>query len=923
MKRFSYFLGLFAFICLAIFSIPIHSQAQDLMTLPALTKGGDNSAIDLAIANDGAVYLTYVVDNSSLYLLSSDTRCQTWSSTYAAYGLHPPIRPVLYSSAGGTLLSYLDSADRVVTEFHDTSGRSGSLRWDDATVGSISLAGTDGGTASAGFRYFAALGIEKRSTGYEKIGLYSTGTNAFGWDEIPSPFANVHYHATQPSILFSAGRLHVICQQWQEGDGHRGIYYSRSALGSFENWDGITPISTSDMDCRNPRLAGREDHLIALWEVEHAPLDTDIHYRTSDDGGDTWSGVRVFADRGSNEEIIDLYVDPSGYVHVLYQANGIPYYRKAYLGDWSFNSPEVIPDPPSGVKWGPFEPARLRGAIVADNSGGPIMVLRASDAELYPVLPMATAGYTLCKSTESLNFSTDRVKMSFEIWNCCGGGILPFTVGDNRPWITVSPVSGTSSGEHQVIEVTIDRSQLGSGHYTGTVTITAHLPNGRTNDYFVTVEADVGCAPSSPPNGVSVTKGGHPDRITVSWDTAPGALRYKVYRAESEYGQYYLVKETTITAYDDFNVVQGKTYWYKITACNDCGCSGFSRPDSGYIAKHTVSTPEIPVGPNTGLLNETLSFSTSGSSCTLGHPVRYSFDWGDGTRSDWSASTSATHAYSEPGVYYIRVRAQCAIDPSILSDWSYPKTIKIGIIPGAPSNFTASDGSYSSKVRLTWDAGNGADRYEIYRSSSQTSGFEKIGETSETRFDDSTVVVGQHYWYKAKGCNDVGCSDFSVPDEGYASEPTLIGFVCDREIVRVPEGGVASFQVKLSTQPAETVEATVKRTSGDSDITVTDGSKLTFTPDDWDTYQSVSLAAASDDDKVSGTATILIHRTTGDIVPDKEIEFPRLCGSGMGLVRRGMEHDLPRHRAGGSGSSARFRRGHLRPGAPSLGLGRG
>ncbi len=860
------------FMGLGLVSLPAETQAQELIVLPAITTGGDNSDIDLAIEDDGSLYLTYVTDNSSLYLLRSDEACQTWEPSYTTYDLHPPIDPALFSSPCGTLLGYLDSADRVVTEFRDTSGRSHAIWWDDATVGIVSLAGTEGGCTPAGFRYFAALGIEKKETSYKKIGLYSTATNAFGWDEIPSPFASVHYHAAEPSLLFSSGRLHLLCQQWRETDPWKGIYYSRSEIGNFDSWETVIPISIPERDSRNPRLAGNGDHLIALWEVEHTPFDVDIHYRTSDDGGETWSGVRVFADRSADEEIIDIYVDRTGYVHVLYQVNGIPHYRRAYIGDWAFNTPTAIPDPPSGVSWVQGRPARLRGAIVSNRSGEPIMVLRAADAELYPVLPLAVVGYTLCKSTESLDFGTSEVKRSFEVWNCCGGGTLPFTVGDNRPWITVSPVSGTSSGERQSIEVRIDRSQLEPGHYTGTVTITTHLPNGTVEDYFVTVEADVGCAPSPPPTGVKASKGDHPDRVTVTWNPVSGSLRYDVYRAESEYGDYYKVKETTLASYDDYNVTQGRTYWYKIAGCNDCGCSDFSRPTSGYVAKHAVSIPDIPIGPSTGEIDQNLTFSSGGATCTLDHSVQYAFDWGDGTSSDWSASTSASHAYTEEGTYYIRARARCATDPSVVSDWSPTKTIKIGMIPGTPNNLAASDGSYSTKVRLTWDAGSGADRYEIYRSDRQTTGFEKIAETADTKFDDSPITVGQRYWYRVKACNDIGCSDFSSADSGYATEPTILSFVCDREIVRVPEGGTAEFQVKLSAQPAETIKATVKRTSGDSDITVTDGTTLTFTPEDWDTYQSVSLAAAEDDDKLNGSATILIQRTEGEPIPNKEIE---------------------------------------------------
>ena len=49
---------------------------------------------------------------------------------------------------------------------------------------------------------------------------------------------------------------------------------------------------------------------------------------------------------------------------------------------------------------------------------------------------------------------------------------------------------------------------------------------------------------------------------------------------------------------------------------------------------------------------------------------------------------------------------------------------------------------------------------------------------------------------------------------------------------------------------------TVAWLSGDPDISVHTGASLTFTPTNWDIYQTVQLAAAPDADALNGTATI-------------------------------------------------------------------
>lgn len=849
--------------------ISIGVLAGDLAVLPVAT-GGNYKNVDLSISQDGTLYLAYVENGNTVYLLHSEGDCQTWSSTYVAHEVHSPINATLFSTGDSeSILAYLDNGARVHANFYSTSGQVFSLAWGDASVGWPSLAGDEASAAPAGFRYFAALPVTEASTGRKKIRLYSTDTNAFGWYEIPSPFASTLYQADEPSILSSSSRLHVVSRRWNKSDNHRQIFYSRSQTGHYDLWETPVKLSTSSSNCRNPRIVGSGDNLIVFWEVENTPTDTDIEYRTSTDGGGTWSQVHTFADTAANEELCDLYVDTGGYLQVLYQVNGNPFYRRAYVPDWSFGPPQLLPSLPAGKSWIQSEGARSRGAIVGDQNGDPFMILRASDNHLYMVLSTTAVSPSLCASVDHLNFGVSATKKEIEVWNC-GGGSLTFTAGDNRSWITVNPTSGTSNGEHEPITVSVNRSGLTRGHHTGTVTITGYSASGAHKDYFIGVALDIGCAPLSPPTGVTATKGDNTDRVTLSWATVAGATHYEVYRAQSEYGTYHTIKETTTSSYDNYDVTAGITYWYKIKACNSCGCSEFSKPDSGYTPQRAVSAPQVPTGPTTGRINQSLAFATGGSTCSLGLAVQYSFDWGDGSRSDWSTSVTATHSYDARGVYHIRAQARCSVDTTIESDWSFTKTVKIDVVPGAPGNIKATNGAYSTEIRVSWDAVSGATRYEVYRASSQNGSYAKLVETRDTSYANKGVTSGKTYWYKIKACNDIGCSNFSVAASGTASELSL-RFVTDMDTVRVPEEGTAVFQVKLSMQPTETVKAKVSRSDGDTDITVTDGITLTFTEKDWNTYQTVTLAAAKDSDTVNGTATIIIHRIDGDVIADKKI----------------------------------------------------
>ncbi len=119
----------------------------------------------------------------------------------------------------------------------------------------------------------------------------------------------------------------------------------------------------------------------------------------------------------------------------------------------------------------------------------------------------------------------------------------------------------------------------------------------------------------------------------------------------------------------------------------------------------------------------------------------------------------------------------------------------------------------------------------------------------------------------------------------------VLQFVIDAdEPVEIEEGGTASFQIKLSANPSANVTVSVSRTGGDTDITVQSGSTLTFTPADWDTFQTVTLAAAQDDDTQSSTATIGISAPG---LADREIQAKEIDDDGLQFVTDADEVTVP------------------------------
>jgi NADH:ubiquinone oxidoreductase subunit E len=88
---------------------------------------------------------------------------------------------------------------------------------------------------------------------------------------------------------------------------------------------------------------------------------------------------------------------------------------------------------------------------------------------------------------------------------------------------------------------------------------------------------------------------------------------------------------------------------------------------------------------------------------------------------------------------------------------------------------------------------------------------------------------------------------------GIEIEGAMPAVVVTPASVAVAEGGTATFQVKLSQEPASPATVTIVR-SGDSDLSASP-TNLTFVAADWSTPQTVTLTAADDADTTAGTAT--------------------------------------------------------------------
>ena len=106
---------------------------------------------------------------------------------------------------------------------------------------------------------------------------------------------------------------------------------------------------------------------------------------------------------------------------------------------------------------------------------------------------------------------------------------------------------------------------------------------------------------------------------TVSWeipenDGGSEIMKYNIYRSNESEGTFDLIGNTTELMYNDTNLVNGVSMYYKITAVNINGESGFSSEISVIPIAPVISTPSISSESSTSNPPTSLSTKEEGSS---------------------------------------------------------------------------------------------------------------------------------------------------------------------------------------------------------------------------------------------------------------------------------------------------------------------
>lgn len=258
--------------------------------------------------------------------------------------------------------------------------------------------------------------------------------------------------------------------------------------------------------------------------------------------------------------------------------------------------------------------------------------------------------------------------------------------------------------------------------------------------------------PESPP-GINAPYDSINGSYTISWTGVPTATSYQL--EESALGAGWVGIYSGNGNSFSINGKSSGSYAYRVTACNEGGCSGYSHNASLSVLLPPVAAPalSVPATNSTGAYNVSwtavalatsyrLEESTSGGAWGLIH------DEGAATRA-LSGKASSTYSY--------RVQA---CNSSGCGGWSAVASVSVQRIPNIPANtYGVMDAASKTQWRISayWDAVPEATWYEL------TGYFGYSGPaTTSFRLVKSVNPPEDAMQFRVRACNAIGCSAWSA-----------------------------------------------------------------------------------------------------------------------------------------------------------------
>ena len=326
--------------------------------------------------------------------------------------------------------------------------------------------------------------------------------------------------------------------------------------------------------------------------------------------------------------------------------------------------------------------------------------------------------------------------------------------------------------------------------------------------------------------------------LTIKWNKISGAYGYRIKRSTEEDGTYKVIKTIksgNTTSYKDTSVKAGKTYYYTVETMVKTGDNICYSGDCASVEGRTAKKAKIKYAVSNG--SEQIEVNWGAVSGAYGYRIKRSTSKNgtykvvatlkgknNTTYQDKNLKTAKTYYYKVETINKVNGKKGYSGDSAAVS----AKTLKT-------TSITAVKATGSTSVKLEWKAVDGASGYQVYRSASKDSGYEKVGQVkgkNTKTYEDKTLEAGKTYYYQVRAYKSNsaknGVASFSKAQKAWTIKQVVLS-----QITSDSKNQVTLGWKKISKAEGYVIYRSSKSNSGFEKIAaISSSATLTYTDKD-------------------------------------------------------------------------------------------
>ena len=242
--------------------------------------------------------------------------------------------------------------------------------------------------------------------------------------------------------------------------------------------------------------------------------------------------------------------------------------------------------------------------------------------------------------------------------------------------------------------------------------------------------------------------------VKLSWDSVEGATGYEVEVQDPTTGEYTLLGTARETSYLHESLEYDASYIYRVRAVRQ------RQRDMAAYSVYTGSVEartEVPVLEGVSLTVASAAWNQiqlawQAADASAGYEIERKADNGTYVKiADIQAGTASYMDTVEPGVLYTyRIRPVKQLGSQMFyGDYSGEQSVQTALNAPAAGGVSTSD---MQSLSVSWNAVEGANGYEVYRSASSGSGYTLVANLSggEVQYRDTGLAIENTYYYQVR-----------------------------------------------------------------------------------------------------------------------------------------------------------------------------